>query len=499
MFWKKKTEQPKEKEKEARESSPGFFSTDIDFTIPRSKMLRDAVARVFQKKVTDFPIAAPEGVAMDAMGDQIPLKAAYQMASQNIPDVQFSWYSSQSFIGHQTCAIIAQHWLVDKACSMPAKDAIRNGWDITVNDGSEVGPEVLDYIRECDKRFRLTENLVDFVRTGRIFGIRIAMFLVDEIDYSLPFNLDGVKPGSYRGITQIDPYWLAPELDIQDASNPMSPNFYEPTWWRVNGKRVHRSHLKIFRTNVLPDILKPSYLYGGVPVPQKIFERVYAAERTANEAPQLAMTKRTNAIHTDVAAALADQGAFEDRMNQWAYMRDNYGVKVLGQEEQMEQFETSLSDLDAVIMTQYQIVAAAAGVPATKLLGTSPKGFNATGEFEMHSYHEELESIQAHDLTPFVERHYDLLVKSYVAPKFSLPFFNTVPTWKPVNSMTAKELAEVNKMKADTDAVLAQIGSIDGEDSRNRLIADPDSGYTGIAQGEYEEEAPDEEAQSLGQ
>ncbi len=34
------------------------------------------------------------------------------------------------------------------------------------------------------------------------------------------------------------------------------------------------------------------YNYFGVSVPERIYERVYASERTANEAPQLAMTKR---------------------------------------------------------------------------------------------------------------------------------------------------------------------------------------------------------------
>ena len=57
-------------------------------------------------------------------------------------------------------------------------------------------------------------------------------------------------------------------------------------------------------------------------------------------------------------------------------------------------------------MSQYQLVAAAANVPATKLLGTTPKGFNATGEYEEASYHEELESIQANDLSRLLARHH---------------------------------------------------------------------------------------------
>jgi hypothetical protein len=44
------------------------------------------------------------------------------------------------------------------------------------------------------------------------------LFLVDDINYELPFNPDGVKPGKYKGMTQVDPYWLAPVLDLEDAS-----------------------------------------------------------------------------------------------------------------------------------------------------------------------------------------------------------------------------------------------------------------------------------------
>jgi len=43
------------------------------------------------------------------------------------------------------------------------------------------------------------------------------------------------------------------------------------------------------------------YMYGGIPVSQRIMERVYAAERTANEGPLLAMSKRTNVWLTNMS------------------------------------------------------------------------------------------------------------------------------------------------------------------------------------------------------
>lgn len=459
-----------------------FFSSDLpEPHTSRAAMVEHVEARNIQR-TAPTPIAADgSAVAMDeGMQD---VKALNASTMGGIPDAQLAWYGSLGFIGYQTCAILAQHWLIDKACTMPARDAVRVGYGVTVNNGTEVAPEVLDALRAFDKKRRIDRQMVDFERLGRVFGIRVAMFVVDSDDpeyYEKPFNADGVTPGSYKGIAQIDPYWMSPELSLAAASRPEMPEFYEPTWWRISGRRVHRTHLVIMRTCELPDILKPTYLYGGIPVPQRIAERVYAAERTANEGPQLAMTKRTTVLGVDTAQALQDQGEFERKLAQWGYYRDNYGIKVRDTSESVEQFDTTLNDLDTVIMTQYQIVAAAANVPATKLLGTTPKGFNATGEYEEASYHEELESIQVNDLSPLLERHHLLAIRSEIAPRFGIAPFSTSVTWNALDALTAKEQAEINLAKAQVGAALIQSGAIDGYDERQRIINDPDSGYSGL-------------------
>lgn len=464
----------------------GIFSTDLQRNVPRSKLLRDTIAKTFQKSADDFLVA--DGT-MDGV-DSVKATMAYNMGGMS--DSQLSWYGSQGFIGYQACAMIAQHWLVSKACATPAKDAIRKGWEITVNDGTEIEPEILADLRKADSRYKLRQNLVEFVKFGRVFGIRIAMFKVESTDpeyYTKPFNLDGVIKGSYKGISQIDPYWMAPELNQPAAADPSDIDFYEPTYWRIGGLRIHKSHLIIMRGDDVPDILKPTYLYGGISVPQKIYERVYAAERTANEAPQLALTKRTNILKTDVEAALANQAAFENKMMEWAYYRDNYGIKIIGTDDEMDQKDTALGDLDVTIMTQFQLVASIANVPATKLMGTSPKGFNASGEYEEANYREELESIQTFDLTPLLNRHYDLVLRSYICPKYSIPPFEVETVFNPLDSLTEIEQSDVNLKKAQTDQALQATGAIDGSDIRERLIADPKSGYTGMSnEAETEEE-----------
>lgn len=492
------------REAEGKPERVGFFSTEIDRDdmLTRAERMQQLSERVLPvPKIRTINDAGQAGFAMDSSDGSIgnSLKGAYSLGEVGVPDAQALWYGSQGFIGYQLCALIAQNWLVKKACLIPARDAVRKGYKFTVNDGTVVAPEVMDAIKKANKRFRLNRTLIEFVNMGRVFGIRIALFVVESEDpdyYVKPFNADGVTPNSYKGISQIDPYWCTPELSQRAASDPVALDFYEPTYWIINGRRIHKSHLVIMRGPDVGDVLKPSYLYGGLSVPQMIYERVYAAERTANEAPQLALTKRAMIFYTDTAKALANQAQFESRLSIWAHFRDNFGVKVADKEADLiEQKDTSLSDLDAVIMTQYQIVAAAANMPATKLLGTTPKGFNSSGDYETDSYHEELESIQTGDLEPLIDRHMVCMIRSEIAPRFGIKPFSTEVVFEPLASLSAKELADLNKTKAETDKILAvDIGAIDGSEVRARVAADEMSEHNGLELMADSDERPEGEA-----
>lgn len=460
---------------------PGFGNTMLADALDAARRLLPRIPRA-------------EGVAMDDSSTGIPDFKMHHVPGF-LPDALTGWFVSQGFIGYQTCALIAQNWLVDKALIMPARDAIRHGYDLHVAGIEDDGP-VIERLRALDKEFRVRYNLQQFVHLGRMFGIRVLLFKVESSDpqyYEKPFNIDGVTPDSYKGLSQVDPYWCIPELDAEAVTDPAGAHFYEPTWWIIQGKRYHRTHLCIFRASEVPDILKPQYLYGGIPVPQRIVERVYAAERTANEGPQLAMTKRLTVWKTDVAALYANGANAARHMQYFTEYRDNHGVKLVDTDDTMEQHDTTLADLDATIMTQYQLVAAAAHVPATKLLGTTPKGFNSTGEYDESSYHEELETIQANDLTPLLDRHYAILMRAAIEPENNLaPGALTVAVdWKPVDSPTAKEYAEINKIKAETDNLLVTAGAIDGMDIRSRIAADQYSEYTNLA--EIEPDTPETE------
>lgn len=438
------------------------------------------------KTVHEYP-SAPTAIAMDddsksfAMDSagETALKLAGAGAASNyaVPEAIQNWYNSQGFIGHQSCALIAQHWLIDKACSMPGEDAARNGWELKT-DNKALDEDTRRTISEFDTSIGLHRHITEFNRFRNIFGVRVALFDVRSDDakyYEKPFNINGVKKGSYRGIVQVDPYWMTPMLTAKSTSEPFAQHFYEPDFWIISGKKYHRSHLIITRGPIPPDILKPTYVFGGVPLVQRIYERVYASERTANEAPLLAMSKRTTVFKTDISKMAANKTAFMKRLMEWVAMRDNHAVKIAGANESMEQLDTSLADFDSVIMSQYQLVAAIAKVPATKLLGTPPKGFNATGEFETVSYHEELESIQKNVMLPLLNRHYALLAKSLGIEA------RLLVVWNPVDAVSSSARADLNLKKAQTHQYYMDIGAVSAAEVRQTLVEDRNSGYNSLS------------------
>lgn len=482
MFWNKK--KPQEILKKSFDlSGVTFADRDIKLKSDITKNLKNTFAR----DITTFKITENVMTVAGQMFAQDASQLQRQKILSNVANTgsfgggisgqQLNFFAQQGFIGYQTCALLAQNWLILKACTVPARDAVRNGYKITVNDGAKVDPKKLIALRDMDKEFDINGQMREYITKGRIFGIRIMKYNVDGIDYEKPFNIDGVTKGAYKGMTQIDPYWITPELDIMSASNPGDPNFYKPTYWRVNGQRIHHTHLITYVPNPVADILKPTYIFGGPSLPQLIFTRVYAAEKCANESPLLLLTKRTDVLKCDMQAALADQALFESRLEYYTALRDNFGVKTINSEEDIVRLDTNLTNVDDTIMTQYQLVAAIGNMPATKLIETTPKGFSSSGEYEEASYHEYLESTQTNDLNPVLDRHHMLCIKSRISPDAP---FSVSAEWEPLDAMTADEKAEVRKKTADADKVYIDANAIDGRDLRKKIIADPESGFNGL-------------------
>lgn len=72
--------------------------------------------------------SAPITIAQDSSDNYGGLKTENY---EHVPDVIFSHFAKQGFIGFSACAILKQNWIINNACSIPPQDAIRPGYKLT--------------------------------------------------------------------------------------------------------------------------------------------------------------------------------------------------------------------------------------------------------------------------------------------------------------------------------------------------------------------------------
>lgn len=468
-----------------------------------------------QKTAKDFVLqkfdvnGTPVTVALDSLDDEFSDIAgggsklqeaindvfSMQKAGQ---DIIFTYFAKQGFIGFNNCSILSQDWLIQKAIDAPCEDAAAVGYKVGCNeDVDELEKKAIAKMKNTSDDtdgFNIQKICLKFAENKRKYGQSVCVPLIEGVDYSIPFNIDAVREKSYKGMAVVEPIWATPVLDTQAITNPLSKRFYQPTWFKMlNGTMVHYTWC-IFNTYGTPaDILKPSYYWGGVPLPQLLYEQTYAAHKTAKEAPLLAMSKRLNYVEVNPSTLLFDKNK-RDELKFMSWLRSNFGWLTVRPEQKIGQIDTGLADFDSVVMLSYQVVAAISGVIATRLLETSPKGWQSAGSYEETQYKKLLKLIQKSDFSPILELHYRLLAKS----EFGIDR-RYVITFDEIDTPTAKEAAEIREIEARTDSTYIQAGVIAPEEVRTKIREDETSGFSTLEEfmPDNEDVFGEEEATSL--
>lgn len=474
----------------------------------------EIIAHSIQRRITDFSqVRAQNGkvVAMDAEamddGETITMKDAVnnrfnQYDGTNISDSVLSYYATKGFMGYQCYAILGQNKWISKAICMPVVDALRPGFiftkeeeDVKEETEDTKSDEIIKTFEKASEKMNFNKKAEDWLIASRQFGVGYALPIIDDPEYDLsqPFNLDGVKQGTYKGIKIIDPFWMRPVLTGTSTYDTCNLDFFEPDYYMTaDCKMIHKSHLIKIIFKEVPDILKPTYYYGGMSLTQMIYEQVFLAEQTSKEAPKLVQNKRLLIMSGSLEEAIRNTDRFNNKIQALLEARNNYGVYLTDINENVQQIETSLMDFPELISAQYLLIAGIAEIPYTKFLGTTPKGFNATGEYEMKSYIQMLKSLQE-KVMPLLRRHIDLLSMSLYGSRQNISYqFNEI------DMPTEQENAQVNSIQTQTLNSLLESGIISPEEARKWLKMDENSGFSWIDDEVPEDAQMMEEMENAG-
>lgn len=130
----------------------GLFSTH-----PLGEKLRPA----FEFPKFEQPQGAPTVASDNGYIGERPTPKTASFTPVN--EAQLGFYAAGSiFIGYQACAMPTTNWLIDKACNIPARDAVRTGYLLTC--GSNETPSRL---MVSDKKYAVKRHLRELVHLLR--------------------------------------------------------------------------------------------------------------------------------------------------------------------------------------------------------------------------------------------------------------------------------------------------------------------------------------------
>ncbi len=151
--------------------------------------------------------------------------------------------------------------------------------------------------------------------------------------------------------------------------------------------------------------------------------------------------------HLSSAATTAQLSA---RFAYAAAMKSINNLLLLGDGETWNRQTIDFGGLPAMVQTFLQVVAGAADIPVTRLLGQSPAGLSATGDSDTRNYYDMISSRQEIDLRPQLERLDRLILRSAGVDPAALTF-----EFRPLWQLDAAEKATVALSKAQATAAYA--------------------------------------------
>lgn len=401
----------------------------------------------------------------------------------------------QNFKGYPYLSILMQRPEFRKITETIAREMTRQ-WVTVICSGDEDKNDKIQAIENELKRFKVQDTFRKAAELDGFFGrgqIYIDLTMPNskihasedttELETPIFFDKAKITKGSLQGFVLIEPIWTYPS-DF-NSTDPFKPTFYKPSFWYVMGKKIHSSRLLNFVSREMPDLLKPSYNFSGLSLSQMAEPYIDNFIRTRNSVGDLIHSFSLTGIKTDLATMLQEDtpdgtasGAdLLNRIELYNRFRDNRGCFVLDKDtEEFFQINTPLSTLDSLQAQAQEQIASVSSIPLVFLLGITPQGLNASSEGEILVFETTIAAMQ------------ELLFKDNLQTVIKLIQLNLwgeidediTFKFNPLREMTEKELIEIEKMRADIDAVYIDKGILAPEDVLRRLAGSKDSQYHGL-------------------
>lgn len=315
-------------------------------------------------------------------------------------------------LSYAECAFLASDSIINNAITKYANEILRKGGNIIVNC-NDMG--IKESLREkLEKRLHdlnFSSLLNEAIKTSLAFGGALIFIDVNAEDLAEPLydKAKFLSKNKIQGFRVVPPY-LCGASDVETA-NPLNTGFMKPKKWFISGNSGVVDSTRVIPLIMFdaPSLIKPLFNFFGISLTQFMKSYVASADIARQSLSDMLLRFRSEIIKSDLIKINPTEAV--SRAKAINKQKNNNALILLTKDEEYIQSITPLSGLDKLIAQLQENVAVSARLPSVKLLGLTPSGFNATGDFDLASYYDEIMSLQNSVIKPVIERILNLLVK----------------------------------------------------------------------------------------
>lgn len=347
-------------------------------------------------------------------------------------------------------------WLAGKIVDIVPDDMTREWRSFT----GTISPDIVKKLEEEEDRISLSATFNLAHKWARLYGTSFIILSVNDGKPPWePLDIRAIKKGGLRHIKVIDRTRVN-HADLTPIVNPMDPDFGMPQYYRMveTSIRIHYTRVIRFDGVLLPyeEFRRNNYFSDSV------IDRLYDSLINFNTATNASasMIHETNSDVVKVKGLMnhlqseTGETLLRKRFALAKLLKSFNNMFLLDNEEDFETKTNTFSGLPDLIDRFAKILASATDIPATRLLGESASGLNATGEGDLKNYYDKIRSLQINEYKPKLDIFDKIMAMSLgLGENIELDYeFNSL------FQMTEEQQAELESKRAVRDQAYYNMG-----------------------------------------
>lgn len=359
-------------------------------------------------------------------------------------------------------------FMAEQVVNVPAKDATR-AWRQWQTDADKITK-----LENEERRLRVRDTVCRAFITARLQG-GAAIIIHDGTPadrMSEPFDAKRVRRGQLKALIVAGRKEIIPKIAGPDGYVDEPGAHYQlPVMWEyrptktmgVQARDIHHSRLVFITPNdPIPGEAAHEWWWGDS-VLEPMYDLIVQSSDSRRYTAHLIKNANNDVLQITGLGSKVQSPEGESQVLKYGALinrgKSVMDLTMIDKDDEYTRAAYSFAGLTDAVEMQHYLIAAAADIPITRMLGRSPGGLNATGEGDMGNYRQMLGSLQESRLTPALEELDVALIRSALGTNPRALWYE----WRTPDLRSEKEKVENSEKRAKTFETWVRTGVVPSE------------------------------------